>query len=237
MDLSIADKFISPDYNKFAELVKKSSGDASLLVQNNKVIYGNMKAMVPTFRDVEYVKADLESLKVSLLLKVNDLYDKIITADEPTIYKSKYQSIVSQVQHIDLMIDEIDAYLNNVNEQKVTMPITEAHAKLSVNKNNVHQVMNATSGDVHVSKKNIKKLVELHKEGIKLEEQWKDAKNVNEVNYIIWNSKDDGKEAVVNANKNVPVETTSSTSSRKLSVAKKAVIKKATKKVMLQKLS
>jgi hypothetical protein len=237
MDTSIADKFLSPEYNKFVELVKKSSGEASLSVQNNKVVYGSVKAVIPTFRNVEDVKSELEHLKVSLLLKVNDLYDKIITVDEPMIYKSKYQSIVSQVQHIDMMIDEIDAYLNTTNEQKVTMAITETHTKLSSNKSNVQQVINSTSGDVHVSKKNIKKLVDLHREGVKMEEQWKEANNVNAINYIIWDRKDDEKETVVASKNDGLVGTSSSKSSKRLSVAKKAVIKKATKKVMLQKLS
>lgn len=239
MATSIADKFLAPEYIKFVDVVKKSSGDASLIIQNNKVIYGSVKAVVPSFRNAQDIKDELESLKVSLLLKINDLYDTIITVEEPMTYKPKYQSLVSQVQQIDMVIDEIDAYLSSTNEQKVTIPITETHSKLLSNKSTIQQVVNSTSSDVHVSKKNIKKLVELHKEGVKLEEQWMEAQNENEINYIIWESKDEGSSTDTSGLTGTPLidQSKSSKSSKRLSVAKKAVIKKATKKVMLQKLT
>lgn len=236
MATSIADKFLAPEYIKFVDIVKKSSGEASLIIQNNKVIYGSVKAVVPSFRNAKEIKDELESLKVSLLLKINDLYDTIITVEEPMTYKPKYQSLVSQVQQIDMVIDEIDAYLSSTNEQKVTIPITEIHSKLLSNKSIIQQVVNSTSSDVHVSKKNIKKLVELHKEGVKLEEQWKEAQNENEVNYIIWESKDEGGSTDTNSLVGTSL-LEKSKSSKRLSIAKKAVIKKATKKVMLQKLT
>lgn len=243
MATSIADKFLAPEYIKFVDMVKKSSGEASLLIQNNKVIYGNTKAVVPSFRNAQDIKDELESLKVSLLLKINDLYDTIITVEEPMTYKPKYQSLVSQVQQIDMVIDEIDAYLSSTNEQKVTMAITETHSKLLSNKSTIQQVVNSTSSDVHLSKKDIKKLVELHKEAVKLEEQWTEAQNENEVDYIIWESNDKGDSthtdglARISLLEQSPKSSKSSKSSKRLSTAKKAVIKKATKKVMLQRLS
>lgn len=239
METTIADKFLTPEYNKFVELVKKSGGESTLQVINNRVVYGSSKAVVPTFRSVEDVKADLETRKVSLLLKVNDLYEKIITSDEPELYKSKYQSVVSQVQQIDMLIDEMDAYIANINEQKVTMPIAEAQAKLSSNKSNVQEVVNAIGGDVHVGKKNVKKLVGLHKDGVKLEADFAEAKSMGSMDYIIWEHKEDDDKDTTTHNmlSYLPSSTKTSTSSKRLSVAKKAVIKKATKKVMLQKLA
>lgn len=235
MDTTIADKFLTPEYNKFVELVKKSGGESTLQIVNNKVVYGSTKVVVPTFKNVADIKDELETKKVSLLLQVNDLYDKIITVDEPTLYKSKYQGVVSQVQHIDMLIDEIDAYINNINEVKVTVPITTAQAKLSSNKSNIQEVVNAIDGDVHVAKKNVKKLVALHKDGIKLEGDWAEAKTIGEINYIIWDRKDETKTDT--SASFVPSSSKTPKSSKRLSVAKKAVIKKATKKVMVQKLA
>lgn len=233
MSTTIADRFLTPDYVKFTELVKKSSGDKTLKLINNKVVYGNTKTNVPSFKNIEDVKGELESARTSLLLKGNDLYDKIVTSDEPVLYKGKYQSIVGQVEQIDRMIDEIDAYVNNVNEQKVTMPIMEFQAKLQNNKNMVHQLATATEGDVYISKKNVQKLVALHKEGNQLETNLKDAENAIEFDYIIWDNKNEVTKVLTKNN----VVRVPSTSSKRLSVAKKAIIKKATKEVMLKKLT
>lgn len=234
----VADSFQTPEYMKFKELVKKSAGDSSILVQDNKVVYGSAKSSVPSFRSVEDVKKELDELKLSILLKINDLYEKILVSDEPNVYKAKYQSFVHQVQLIEMMIDEIDVYVNGINEQLVSMPIIELQSRLDGIKASVQQTGNSTEGDVYVSKKGVKKLAELHKEGIKIEGQLVEAKEAAELNYIIWNTPQAVQSAVANADK-LPITliTSAVKSSTRLSAAKKAIIKKTTKKVMLQKLA
>jgi len=234
----VADSFQTPEYMKFKELVKKSAGDSSILVQDNKVVYGSAKSSVPSFRSVEDVKKELDELKLSILLKINDLYEKILVSDEPNVYKAKYQSFVHQVQLIEMMIDEIDVYVNGINEQLVSMPIIELQSRLDGIKASVQQTGNSTEGDVYVSKKGVKKLAELHKEGIKIEGQLVEAKEAAELNYIIWNTPQAVQSAVANADKlPIPLIPSAVKSSTRLSAAKKAIIKKTTKKVMLQKLA
>lgn len=234
----VADSFQTPEYMKFKELVKKSAGDASMVVQDNKVVYGSAKSTVPSFRSIEDVKKELDDLKLSILLKINDLYDKIVVSDEPSVYKAKYQSFVHQVQLIEMMVDDIDVYVNGINEQLVTMPITELQSRLDGIKASAQQIGNSTEGDVYVSKKGVKKLVELHKEGVKVEGQLVEAMEAAELNYIIWNTPKAVQNTVANADKlQIPLVPSAVKSSTRLSAAKKAIIKKTTKKVMLQKLS
>lgn len=234
----VADSFQTPEYMKFKELVKKSASDASMVVQDNKVVYGSAKSAVPSFRSVEDVKKELDELKLSILLKINDLYDKIVVSDEPNVYKAKYQSFVHQVQLIEMMIDDIDAYVNGVNEQLVTLPLTELQSRLDGIKASVQQIGNSTEGDVYVSKKGVKKLADLHKESVKVEGQLVEAKEAAELNYIIWNTPKAVQTVVTNADKlQIPLVSSAVKSSTRLSAAKKAIIKKTTKQVMLQKLA
>lgn len=233
---SIAEKFQSPDYIRFSDVAKRSSADASMKILDNKLVYGNTKVGVPSFRNIDEVKAEIQSTKLNLLLKVNDLYDKIVVADEPIIYKAKYNSIVGQIQQIEQLLDEIDSYVSTVNEQKVWLPISNLLTKIDNNKMSASQVISNSQDDVYTTKRNVSKLVSLHKEGVKLATELADAKDVNELDYIIWERKteiDNKSLAPVNKER---TRATSSTGKR-LSIAKKAVIKKATKKVMLQKLT
>jgi hypothetical protein len=230
--ISIADRFQTPDYNKFKDIVSKSGSDASLKIKNNKIIYGNSSVEVPFFKDADILKVELEQQKTKLLLQSNDLYDKIVIAEEPLLYKAKYTSLVNQIQKIDMIIDELDSYLSSLNEQQVITPIVMIENEINHKKDSVQQIVSSTRDDVYLGKKASSKLLYLHNTLVKLEQQLKEAKEVNTINYIIWDKPlEDTVEKV-----NVVVNATKS-SSKKLTSAKKAVIKKATKKLMVNKLS
>jgi hypothetical protein len=231
---SIAERFNTPDYVKFRDIVSKSGLDSTLKIKNNKVVFGNNSAEVPYFKNITDVKKELEDRKVKLLLEFNDLYDKIIISNEPIIYRNKYNSISQTIEQIEVMIDEIDSYFVSVNEQKLSNPIKNIEQEIDSNKATCKFVIDSTNDNVHIPKSAINKLVSVHNLGVKLEQKLKEAKEASEVNYIIW---DKPLKAEVVENEAIVVTKRTASTTKKLTSAKKAVIKKATKHLMLEKLS
>lgn len=231
--VSIAERFNTPEYVKFRDIVTKSGLDASLKIKNNKVFFGNTSAMIPFFKSAVDVKEELEKKKQTLLLEFNDLYDKIVISDEPIMYKNRYQTVSKDIEQIDLIIDEIDSYIASVNEQKINKPVSNLMQEIESNKNNAQYVIEETRDNVHTPKKSIIKLASYHNTGVKLEQKLKEAKETSETNYIIWDKplKDDMYE-----NEKVIESSKKTSTSKKLTSAKKVVIKKATKKLMAEKL-
>jgi len=230
---SIVERFNTPDYFKFKDIVSKSGLDSTLKIRNNKVIFGNSSVEVPYFKCITDVKDELETRKQQLLLEFNDLYDKIIISDQPIIYKNKYNNTSQSIEQIEQMIDEIDSYIASVNEQKVFNPIKSIEQDIENNKNNCTFVVESTKDDVHIPKTAINKLVSAHQLNVKLEQKLKEAKEVSEINYIIW---DKPLKAEVVENETIVVTNRKTSSTKKLTSAKKAVIKKATKQLMVEKL-
>jgi hypothetical protein len=234
ISVSIAERFNTPDYEKFRDIVSKSGLDGSLKVRNNKIVFGSSSIKIPYFKSTSDVKEELELKKQKLLLEFNDLYDKIIISEEPIIYRNRYQNVSKSIEQIDLMIDEIDSYISTVNEEKINNPISKILQEIQNNKNNTQYAIEGTKDNVHIPKSVINKVVAYHNTGVKLEHKLKEAKDVNETNYIIWDKplKDD-----IYETQEVLVSSKKSSSTKKLTSAKKVVIKKATKKLMVEKLS
>lgn len=232
---SITERFNTPHYNKFKEIITKSGLDASVKIKNNKVHFGSTSIEVPYFKSVNDVKEELEDKKLKLLLQSNDLYDKIIISDDPHLYKNKYQKILSEIQQIDTLVDEIDSYIDSINQIKVTNPIMELKQEIDNNRMKTEYTINDTVEDVHTSKKVISKLVSYHNTAIKLEQQLKEAKEVSEVSYIIWDKPLEDK--ITNTEVSVISSKKSPSKSKRLTPAKKAIIKKTTKHLMIDKLS
>lgn len=234
ISVSIAERFNTPDYNKFRDIVSKSGLDGSLKVKNNKIVFGNSSVQIPFFKNVNDVKEELENKKLQLLLEFNDLYDKIIISDEPIVYRNRYQNVSKSIEQIDIIIDEIDSYVSHVNEEKINIPILQISQDIENNKNNTQFVIEGIQDNVHIPKTAINKFVTYHNTGVKLEQKLKEAKEVNETNYIIWDKplKDD-----IYEDQEVLVSNKKSSSTKKLTSAKKVIIRKATKKLMVEKLS
>lgn len=231
---SIAERFNTPDYIKFRDIVLKSGLDSTLKIKNNKIHFGNTSIEIPYFKSITDVKDELENRKQKLLLELNDLYDKIIISNEPIIYKNKYNNVLQSIEQIELTIDEIDTYISSVNEQKVYNPIRSFEQEIENNKRNSKFVIESTSDSIHIPKAAINKLVSAHNLGVKLEQKLKEAKEATEINYIIW---DKPLKAEVVENEAIVIPKRKTSSLKKLTSAKKAVIKKATKQLMVEKLS
>lgn len=231
---SIAERFNTPDYSKFKEVVSKSGLDSTLKIKNNKVIFGNSSVEVPYFKNVVDVKTELEQKKQNLLLEFNDLYDKIIISDEPIIYRNKYNNVSQTIEQIELMIDEIDSYIQSVNESKIISSIRNIEQDIENNKTICKLLVDSAKDNVHIPKTSVNKLVSAHNLSVKLEQKLKEAKEVSEINYIIW---DKPLKEEVKENESILVTKRQLSSTKKLTSAKKAVIKKATKQLMVEKLS
>jgi hypothetical protein len=236
MHINIAERFQTPEYQTFKDFAKKSAAESSISVINNKIVYGKVKVDIPFFRNVESIKTELQEKRTKLYLEYNDLYETIVICDEPILYKKRYQTIIDSIEQVDRVIDEIDAYVNSVNEQRSVLPISSIQQQIETNKSNVQYAMNSMKDDVHVAVKSAKQLLSYHKKGNNLEQELKEAKDISPLDYIIWDEPSiDLKDLKARASKGrEPVRVTSS---KKLSAAKKAIIKKATKKVMVDKLT
>lgn len=230
---SIAERFNTPDYLKFKDIVSKGGLDSTLRIKNSKIIFGNSSIEVPYFKNITDVKEELENKKQRLLLEFNDLYDKIIISDEPIVYKNKYNNVSQNIEQIELMIDEIDSYVSSINEQKIFNPIKTIEEDIENNKNNIKFAVESTKDNVHIPKSTINKLVSAHNLGVKLEQKLKEAKEASEINYIIW---DKPLKTEVVENEAIVMNKRTSSTTKKLTSAKKAIIKKATKQLMVEKL-
>lgn len=231
---SIAERFNTPDYMKFRDIVSKSGLDATLRIKNNKIMFGNSSVDIPYFKNVNNVIEELEEKKQKLLLELNDLYDKIIVSDEPIIYKNKYNNALQNIEQIDVMIDEITSYTSSINEQRIYNPIRIIEQDIEHNKDNSKFVVESVKDNVHIPKTAINKLVTAHNLGIKLEQKLKEAKEASEIDYIIW---DKPLKREVIENETIVVNKRKTSTTKKLTPTKKAIIKKATKQLMVERLS
>lgn len=232
--ISIAERFNTPEYGKFRDMVSKSGLDSTLKIKNNKIVFGNNSVEIPYFKNITDVKEDLENTKQKLLLEFNDLYDKIIISDEPIIYRNRYNNVLQSIEQIDNMIDEIDTYILSVNEQKFFNPIKSIEQDIENNKNNCKFIIESTNDNVHIPKVAINKIVSAHNLSVKLEQKLKEAKEANEINYIIW---DKPLKNEIIENQSIVITKRKTSTTKKLTSAKKAVIKKATKHLMVEKLT
>lgn len=234
-----AKSFQSPEYLKFKEFISKSSTDGTVHISNNKVVYGSKSTPIPSFKDTELVKTILEDKKQTLLLEYSDIYDKIVIADEPLMFKKKYQAIVDAITEINLQLDELSAYVSAVHDQTVQLPRTRIEEKISQNDVRVQTLMNGMNDNVHLSKKKIQELVVIHKDNMSLQQQLTEAKNATDMSYVIWgdNSNKNGNVNVTNSPSiNRPKPVVQSRNVR-LTDAKKTAIKKSAKHLMVEKLS
>lgn len=236
---TFAKSFQSPEYLKFKEFISKSSTDGTVHISNNKVVYGSKSTPIPAFKDTELVRDILEDKKQTLLLEYSDIYDKIVIADEPLLFKKKYQGIVDAITEINLQLDELNAYVSTVHDQKVQLPRTKIEEKIAQNNIRVQTLMNGMNENVHLSKKKVQELVVIHKDNMSLQQQLTEAKNATDMSYVIWgdNSNKNGNVHVKNSPSIYRPTQVLQSKNVRLTDAKKIAIKKSAKHLMVEKLS
>jgi hypothetical protein len=183
---TVADKFASVEYTNFKTLITKASSDNSIVIKKNHLIYGKQKVEIPSFKTVEDVIKVLEAEKTILLLKYNDLYEKIIISESPSAYKLAYNNVVERIGVIDNKIDEVIAYISDYHTKEVILPSVLLQEKIEYNKQRALNIISSLKDDVHIEKNKANDLLKIHKQNSQMQQELEEIVNKPIKNYVIW---------------------------------------------------
>jgi hypothetical protein len=238
---SVAEAFESPEYFAFKDNLTKASLDKSIKIKNSHLVYGKNVKEVPSFKAVDDVKSSLQASKTKLLLQLNDLYDRIISAASPDMYKSQYETLIRAIEVIDAKIDEVDAFISSQNEKLIYEPLRTIEHELETNKVKAESIIQSVRNDVHIDKSKITNLLTHHKKNINLLQKLTEAKNAVEMDYIIWKDVETSKPSKTSSSSRkltalLSTATSSSPKRTRLSSIKKQSIKSNVKQLMKDRL-
>lgn len=230
--------FKNPEYLKFKELVHKSSGDGSVKLVRGNIEYGKHKAKVPAFIDAAALQDKLYVERVSLLMTFSDLHDKIIISDDPILYKKQYECVVAAIEKVDATLDQLNAYVATVYEETIVAPLTALEAALEDERLKALMLTSTLQDTVHVPKKKAQDLAAIHKRVMNLLSEISQAKMKPNSPFVIWdeNNGETNCTKEVRSRSRSSASATPTSSSKRLSVAKKAAIKQTTKRTIVEKL-
>lgn len=239
---SIADMFNSDEYEQFRNLMSKAASETSIKVKDNYLVYGKKKVKIPNFKSVNDAIKLLEKEKIDLLMRYNDLYDKIIISSTPAVFERTYNSIVNRIHEIDNKIDEIIAYVDAKNTESIYAPLGILLDQVEANRQIAEGIIAQSTEKVHIEKKDLQELVRIHKQSAVLDGVIEETLSQPAMNYIIWQDEEANKtKKGIKFERNVTQgEDSVSLSSKKTvpksskPLTKKASIQKKAKKALLQ---
>jgi hypothetical protein len=185
MSTTIAEKFQSPEYTAFKDVVMRSVSDNALRIRNNTVIYGKTKVPVPPFVTLDTLNNELGKRKTLLFMQYSDLYDKIITSSNPAVYRKDYDNVVNDIASIDATMEEVMEYLEQENERIIQVPLNAIQEKVTMNQSRMDVLVQEIKNDIRVDRKKIKEVLQLHKENATYGQQYVEAVSVFEKDYVI----------------------------------------------------
>lgn len=180
---SLAEKFASQEYMSFKETVERSSLDNKLVIKNKHVVYGKQKVKVPNFVNAKRLIEFLEGERVKHLLEYNDIYQKILVSDKPQIFKSSYDKLVTTIANIEVLIDEIHAFVESRSADKRADTVGSKLKDVIDKAHNTAQALQA-NGVLDVVK--VKQLVALFHESLQLHSTHIEAKQEPLQDYVIY---------------------------------------------------
>lgn len=180
---SLAEKFASQEYMSFKETVERASLDNKLVIKNKHVVYGKQKVRVPNFVNAKSLIEYLEGERVKHLLEYNDIYQKILVSDKPQVFKSSYDKLVTTISNIEVLIDEIHAFVESRNSDKWSDVMG---AKLKDVTDKAHSTAQALQANGVLDVVKVKQLVDLFHESLQLHNAHTEAKQQPLHDYVIY---------------------------------------------------
>lgn len=180
--ISYEDAFNTPEYLRFKDAIAKISLDNKVIVKDNNIVYGKNKFSIPHF--VNYLQ-HLEELQQesSVLLKAySDIYEKIIIADRPEKYKQSFNELVSKINNVEVLIDELQTFIHTKNQTSLKDTLQQ---EMHATNDKIDNLINGSMDNLVVDTGLLKEIVSLHKTSINLHASLNDAKHILPHDYVI----------------------------------------------------
>ena len=184
--ISYEDAFHSPEYKHFQEAMSKISLDNKLFVKNNHIVVGKNTYTIPYFINYQEHLQELENERCTLLLKYNDVYEKIIITDKPEKYKQVFNELVKRINNIDVMIDELHTFIEARNAVSAK---DQLQREIQENISKMETIVNMSKDNVVVDNAVLREILSLYKSNFNLHNLLIDAKHVLPHDYVITEKK------------------------------------------------
>lgn len=229
--------FQSQEYTSFKDAVSKSTSDNRLVIKNNNVVVGKSKVPIPSFVNIEDLRALLEEESLTLYKKYQDLYDVITIAEKPERYRKDYEETVRKLEDIQEILAEAQSFIKEKNAMLVDAPIAEIEQRIKNNSASMASTLDSMSDNVHVEKKKIQKVLKLYKENMALYQKLEEAQNSVDMDYVIYDKGDKGGESAKTV-ESAPAKSVKKkqVGGGKIDEVQRAAIKTLVKKLMIDKL-
>lgn len=215
--VNFGDAFASAEYLAFRDAIAKVSLDNKLHIKGNHVIVGKNKYHVPNFVNyMEHIQ-HLETERAMLLMKYNDVYDKIIVADRPERYKSVFDELVKKINNIEVLIDELKTFISVKNQVRLQDTLQQ---QIDNNNQKALQMIENSKEAVVVDNALTRDILTLYKTNLSLHNSLSEAKHILPHDYVI-----------VKKDQQTPRKTLKHTT-----LTKRQKVKSAVKKLMVDKL-
>ena len=215
--VNFGDAFNSAEYLAFKNAVSKVSLDNKLLIKDNHVVIGKTKYHVPNFVNyLEHIEY-LEGERAILLMKYSDAYDRIIVSDRPERYKHAFDELVTKINNIEVLIDELKTFIETKNEVKLQDILKQ---QIADNNQKVSLLVEGSKDRIVIDTAIAKDALSLYKTNINLHNSLSEAKHVLPHDYVI-----------VKKEQNTPRKTLKHTT-----LTKRQKVKGVVKKLMIDKL-
>jgi hypothetical protein len=180
--VSYEDAFNTPEYSRFKDAIAKTSLDNKVIVKDNNIVFGKNKVSIPHFVNYLQHLEELQQERSVLLKAYSDVYDKIITADRPEKHKQSFNELVSKINSIEVLIDELQTFIHTKNQ--ISLKNTLQQEILTTNAK-IDNLINGSRDNLVVDTGLLNEIVSLHKTNINLHASLNDAKHILPHDYVI----------------------------------------------------
>ncbi len=180
--VSYEDAFNTPGYLSFKDAVAKISLDNKVVVKDNNIVFGKTKVGIPHFVNYQEHLEELQQERSLLLKAYIDVYDKIVIADKPEKYKHSFNDLVSKINNVEVLIDELQTFIHAKNQSSLKNTLQQ---ELHTNNAKIDNLIHRSKDNLVVDSGLLKEIVSLHKTSINLHASLMDAKHILPHDYVI----------------------------------------------------
>lgn len=176
------EEFNTPEYLSFREAMSKVALENRVHVKDNFVVVGKNKYDIPNFVNYQDYIHQLEKELSVLLMKYNDVYEKIVVAERPEKFKTMFDDLVTKISNTEILIDEVRTFIETRNKERIADKL-----KQQIDRNNDHanQLIQNSKESVVIDTDVTKQIVSLYKTNLSLYNSLNEAKHTLPHDYVI----------------------------------------------------
>jgi hypothetical protein len=176
------EEFTSPEYLAFREAMSKVALENRVHVKDNFIVVGKNRYNVPNFVNYQDYINQLEEERSVLLMKYNDVYERIVISERPDKFKSMFDDLVTKINNIEVLIDEVRTFIETRNKEHVADKLQQ---QIDGNNDHANQLIDNSKGSVVVDTAITKQIISLYKANLNLHNSLNEAKHTLPHDYII----------------------------------------------------